>query len=201
MMKLFVATIATLLSVHAMAQGNRYESSQSLQTRQEFEQPRLVNYSSKGFRMALVKPILSLQARADGYSKTSALEKLPETLGLSLGYARLPIGHLGWSANFAYINIQNVPDQGFWRLDGNVGYTANSLFSIKGGLNISNLTRTAGVISPSAGAQTSIGLQFNKTVGIDLGYVMMQQQITILDYDTGIYIVEQGPEITLTVTL
>lgn len=132
-------------------------------------------YSSDGFRVGIVKPILNGELNGNtGNSKVS----IPATVGASLGYITLPIQSFGWTTDLAGITFEDASVSGnFIRLSMNLAYTFNPVFNIKAGANFSNLTSSQNVdMSPGMGYQTSMGIQINRHFGIDLGYVVMAQR-------------------------
>jgi hypothetical protein len=134
--------------------------------------------SSIGFRISLVKPMLDADIKASYKGNSFGnKEKLDETLGLSVGYARLPIQELGWTANAAFMEIKSEgTTTGLARIDGNLAYAFTSIVNIKGGLNLAKLTSGGGSnYSAGLGIQGSVGIQLSKNFGIDLGYTQMNQ--------------------------
>jgi hypothetical protein len=136
--------------------------------------------SAKGFRIALVKPFLDwdLQAKAD--SRTFKFDgEFEKEMGFSVGFAYLPIRNIGFTVNASYLSFNDEGDSDkahMLRADGNVGYAFNEIFSIKGGLNISDFTNSElNEYKPSFGLQFGTGIQINKNFGFDVSYVLMQQ--------------------------
>ena len=133
------------------------------------EAPQDEAISSKGFRVAILKPFLKEDTK--GSEGTSL-----KTLGFSAGYANLPVGHIGWTANLSYIDVEESPVV-FYRLDGNAAYAFTKYFNIKGGLNFSKATGNSSEdsLNPGFGLQASLGLQISENFGIDVGYTQMNQ--------------------------
>ncbi len=164
--------------------------------------PQDESVSSSGVRIALVSPFLRVDFKASYNDQSfSSNQKLDSSFGLAAGYANLPIYQLGWTANFAYLNIQSEgTNVGLMRLDGNLGTAFSKMINAKAGLNVSKLVFASGVgdYNPGIGLQASIGLQFSKNMGLDLGYIYMAQSAN--SYGTRLDISESGPELGLTGT-
>lgn len=134
--------------------------------------------SSKGFRIGIVKPMLEADIKASYQGQSfGAKEKLDEALGLSLGYASLPVQELGWTANATYMDIKNEGSStGLARIDGNLAYAFTSIVNVKGGLNISKLTKSENSkYDAGIGFQGGVGVQLTRNFGLDLGYTQMNQ--------------------------
>lgn len=134
--------------------------------------------SSQGFRIGIVKPILKANIKASfNGGSVSANENLDEALGFSLGYAKLPVQELGWTTSATYMDIKNNGESdGLARIDGNLAYAFTSIVNIKGGLNISKLTSSAGnKLNAGMGFQGGVGVQLTRNFGLDLGYTQMNQ--------------------------
>ncbi|WP_413583306.1 hypothetical protein [Bdellovibrio sp. HCB288] len=157
--------------------------------------------SSKGFRVGIVKPMLRASAEATYNGESFHVgDNLDSALGVTLGYASLPVQELGWTTNVAYIDIQNDgTSTGLVRVDGNFAYAFTSIINLKGGLNFSKLTGSGSTdYDPGIGFQGGFGFQFNKNVGIDLIYTEMNQSRT--SDLTRVDIKESGFEIGLNAT-
>lgn len=134
--------------------------------------------SSKGFRIGIVKPMLEADIKASYQGQSFGnKEKLDEALGLSLGYASLPVQELGWTANATYMDIKNNGEStGLARIDGNLAYAFTSIVNVKGGLNVSKLTKSdASKYDAGIGFQGGVGVQLTRNFGLDLGYTQMNQ--------------------------
>ncbi|MEN0060328.1 MAG: hypothetical protein AAGB31_15925, partial [Bdellovibrio sp.] len=157
------------------------------------------NISSKGFRVGIVKPILKADIEvSSSYGSASGSSNLDEALGLSLGYASLPIQELGWTTNITYIDIANAGSSvGIARVDGNLAYAFTSVINLKGGLNLSKFISGDGHenIDTGVGAQGSLGVQLTKNFGLDLGYTHMRQSSSTGGFE--VEITEAGFEIGL----
>ncbi len=158
--------------------------------------------SSSGIRVSLMSPFLRAKFKASFYGQDfSADEGLATSYGFSVGYAYLPIYRLGWTADFAYLNIENDGvTTGAMRIDANLGTSFNKMVNIKGGINLSKLVFASGVgdYNPGLGAQASVGLQLNKNFGVDLGYLYMTQSANL--NGSRFDLAEYGPEVDLTGT-
>lgn len=176
MLKQIVTILAvTALAVSAFAQSQTTpEETTSVST--HFPGPA----SAKGFRIALVKPFLDwdAEAKADGFTFKSDGE-FEKEVGLSVGFAYLPIRSVGFTVNASYLSF-NAEDESdkihLLRADGNVGYAFNEIFSLKGGFNVSDFTNSElNDYKPSFGLQFGTGIQINKNFGFDISYVIMSQ--------------------------
>lgn len=162
--------------------------------------------SAQGLRVAFVKPVLTLKVKAtlEGYGSNSNSEKIDEANGVSIGYAHLPVGRPGFTTNFALINLKEKGDDSasFLRIDGNLAYAVNQTVSFKGGLNIATVNKSEfrKTMEPGIGVQASVGLQLNKNIGIDAGFVQMRQNSKGRYDKIKISAQETGPELALTGT-
>lgn len=153
--------------------------------------------SSKGFRVALVKPMLSADITASRQGRSgSASGTLDSALGFSLGYASLPVQELGWTSNLTYMDIKDEGGTaGAVRLDGNLAYAFTPIANFKCGLNFSKLTSgtTFSSLNPGIGFQGGLGIQITKNFGFDVGYTEMNQSGSIdgIQFD----VKEKGMEI------
>ena len=124
--------------------------------------------SSKGFRVSIVKPMLSgTLSLSDGENSASASSNIKDALGISVGYANLPIQELGWSANLTHIGItQDSKTMDILRVDGNLAYAFSEIVNIKGGFNLSTITSATNEVNvtPALGYQASVGLQLHEDV-------------------------------------
>lgn len=157
-------------------------------------------YSANGFRVSLVRPILSVDFKAQFQGREVTFEEnLDDTLGLSVGYASLPVQELGFTANAAYLQVRedSNTDTSILRVDGNLAYALSSMVNFKGGLNVSNLRVKDGGdrVQPGLGLQASAGFQFTRNFGLDVGYVVMNQKSSSNGIDFQYQ--ESGPELSL----
>ncbi|PWU13465.1 MAG: hypothetical protein C5B49_14730 [Bdellovibrio sp.] len=161
-MKFSNLIFAVLLSAagSALAQETRMEK--SIATHEELP--------IQGARVGLSTPMLT----ANGVSLGG--------IGVSIGYAYLPVQQVGFTSNFSYLRLTNQSTRGsggMWRVDGNVGTAINSIFNVKGGVNLSNLPDEPIKLDPALGFQASVGVQATRNVGFDLAYVQTAQSISI----------------------
>ena len=143
--------------------------------------------SSEGFRVAVTKPMVDFKLKAGGAS--SAGYKMNEAVGVSLGYANLPVEQLGWTADVAYINGLKLKDTDSsdsvtWnaaRISGNLGYAFTEMFNVKGGVNLTKMVSgpSSSSFSPSVGFQLGAGVQFTNNFGLDLNYLQMNQTFSV----------------------
>lgn len=156
-------------------------------------------YASQGVRVSLVKPSLSMEVKfSDSDESLTFKENIDSALGLAVGYASLPIQELGYTVNGSLFDLKEAEGSAsMFRMDGNLGYAFNSIFNLKGGLNVSFFDgRDSNIkFDPGLGAQASAGFQITKNIGLDLGYIVMNQSAN----HKGVRIdaKESGPEIAL----
>lgn len=148
----------------------------------------------EGFRIALVKPVVSINADRRGQTVKGGLQ---ESIGMSIGYIRYNHDGVGWGTNFMFANLVSPQFGSFGnltRVDLNVVKGADEIH-IKGGLNVSTIANNPFVsrIAAGIGYQVSLGFMLTKNLGLDLGYVEMNQSGS---YDMK----ETGPEFNLSAT-
>lgn len=129
---------------------------------------------SEGIRISIIKPPKEMKGIVS-YSGASADQtaNADSTIGVSVGYAKLPIQNIGYTTNLAFIEAKhNGVSANIIRADGNVAYTFNKYVNIKAGLNISKFTSGNYLkdFDPGFGFQTSLGFQLNKKIGLEVGY-------------------------------
>ena len=205
--------LVTLLAVTAVAASAFAQS----QTNPEETTAVSTHYpgptSAKGFRIALVKPVLDWEAEAKADSFTFKDDgEFEKEMGFSVGFAYLPIRNIGFTVNASYLSFNDEGDSDkihMLRADGNVGYAFNEIVSIKGGLNISDFTNSElNEYKPSFGIQFGTGIQITKNFGFDISYVIMRQtNRSFADYndegtinDPTLNIIENGLELALHAT-
>lgn len=130
--------------------------------------------SSQGFRVSILKPTLDTKT-TNKYQNFSfdGTSKPDSAIGLSVGYAKLPVQELGFTTNLALIEAKFERSANIARLDGNLGYAFNKFVNLKGGLNVMKFTSGGEVIedlNPGFGYQASLGFQLNQNVGLDVGF-------------------------------
>jgi hypothetical protein len=142
---------------------------------------------TEGVRFAMVKPNLT----------SDNGDSLGDQLGVSLGYASLPVQQLGWTTNVVLIEIRDSESTvQLGRVDGNLAHAFNEFVNIKAGLNLSKyLTGGDNRLNPGLGLQASIGFQLSRGFGIDVGYSEMNQTSTRSGN-----LKESGPDLTLSGT-
>ncbi|MGE0632781.1 MAG: hypothetical protein AB7O96_10250 [Pseudobdellovibrionaceae bacterium] len=134
--------------------------------------------AAQGIRVSFLAPSLQDRFR---YSKgsttaTSKKEALNSSVGVSVGYASLPINDLGWTTNLAYIQSKYAAiDIGAIRADGNFALAFTKSFNAKIGINFTKFLEMATVknFRPNLGYQAGVGYQFYKNFSADLAYVQM----------------------------
>lgn len=125
-----------------------------------------------GFRASLLKPVLTVQI--PGRSENSRLD---DTLGMSLGYIDMQPGDFGWSSSLGYLQGKELnATTSLLRADINVGYAFDRIFSVRGGFNLSGITR-AGLsrVTPSGGLQLIGSAALYRNFSLDVGYINMNQ--------------------------
>jgi hypothetical protein len=142
-----------------------------------------------GIRVALVKPFLDFRAdlSRDGRS-VNARENLDQVLGVSAGYAHLPVRKIGWTSNFTVMEMEDDGETlGLARIDGNVGYAVLPNLNFKGGLNLSKFIAAPSEdiedLDAQFGFQASIGIHIAREISMDLGWVTMHQADNIKGTD------------------
>ncbi len=159
----------------------------------------------QGVRMAFLKPVLKMKMKAtvEGFGSFTDTEKLDSANGVSVGYAYLPIQSAGFTTNLALINIKENGDDSvsMIRADGNLAFAVNPMMNFKGGLNLTTLNKSEfrKDFKPGVGFQASAGFQLNRNLGVDVGYVTMNQQSKTID-GVSMSLEESGPEVSLTGT-
>jgi hypothetical protein len=146
--------------------------------------PEIKTVSSQGIRVGFTRSILDAQINFSMDSlSTEYSRKIDESLGLSVGYVHLPIQSLGWAASGSFFQMKNNGQEAaqMIRLDGNLAYTFNQYFHIKGGLNTSEFIKGNLLTQMSAdlSGQAGVGFQINKNFGFDVGYVEIHQSGTL----------------------
>jgi hypothetical protein len=168
---------------------------QTSYTTAEDDAPRAV--AARGFRVALVKPILDLQVETNtpAGSFLSASDDFNDALGLSVGYASLPVQRLGGLVNLAYFRMTSRDeDIGLARLDASLAYAIVENIYVKGGANVTKFTGNPNLndADPGIGWQAGAGVQFNPHLGIDVSWVEMNQSLDANAADVDFK--ESGPE-------
>lgn len=159
--------------------------------------------SSQGVRVAITKPMVDFKLKASGESSDSF--KMNEAIGVSIGYASLPVQQLGWTVDGAYLSNLKMKDPDSsssvtWsaaRLSGNLGYAFTEMLNVKGGINLTKMVSgtSADKFSPSLGFQAGLGVQFTPNFGLDVNYLQMNQTLSILG--TSVDAVMTGYELAL----
>lgn len=171
--------IAGLMLISSLAQAQGGTSSTS--TQGYFSRP----VATSGIRVGVFMPILEFETKLEwgGFRTSSNEQRIDRTAGVSVGYAHFPVGVVGFSGDFALMemyekNNGNDATVTLARLDGNVGYAVNEIFYFKGGANLSGFTQSAirDELKPSVGLQTYAGFQLNEHFGAEVGYVYMSQR-------------------------
>lgn len=186
-MKMWSGLIISLVSVGVFAQ----EAGQVTTTSKQ--ESGLV----KGIRISLVKPssysttssysVEKINGKAvQGGASIGNSDTFKNILGLSVGYANLPVQETGWTTNLAVLHSSeqnNVFD--IYRLDGNVAYAFTSSLHAFAGMNVSSAnskdtktqeSTTAESSTPGLGFQVGGGWQINKNISLDLSYVEMNRR-------------------------
>ncbi len=157
------------------------------------------DYEPRRVRIGVLAPLLdaSFKVSNEGQSKTSS-ESIQDSLGISAGYANLPLQELGWTANGSYMRIANGgPSFGLARVDGNLAYAFSEVMNVKGGLNLSKFISGGDLpkLDASLGVQLCLGFQMTKSFGLDIGYTQMNQSGKFDDFN--LELKESGLELGL----
>ncbi len=180
-------------------------SSPAATNRAEASSPKSTVPLREGFRVAFVKPVLSMKmtATVEGLGAASQTEKIDSANGVSFGYAYLPIQSAGFTTNVAIINLKEQGDDSvaMLRADGNLAFAINPTVNFKGGINLATMNKSGfrQDFSSEVGFQASAGFQFNRNFGVDVGYVTMAQQSKTIE-GVSVALEQSGPELSLTGT-
>lgn len=189
MKNILAAAIVAAVSATASAQSisNKFENT--------YARP----VAAEGLRLSVFTSALQFTVKTNFWpTEKTAMDN---TVGLAVGYAKLPIGGAGFTTNLAYMNIHKEDlDLGNARADVNLAFAANQWLVFKGGLNASKIVtgEMAKYFQLGFGGQIGASLQFSETIGLDLGYVVMNQSAKV-GTATADYVLE-GPEVGLTGT-
>ncbi len=131
--------------------------------------------ASQGIRLGFFKSFLEMELAGPGDSVKGTLD---DTMGLSVGYANLPVQDVGFSSELSYLFVkEDSSSADLIRLDANIAYAFNSNVYLKAGPNISKFVR-GGIIedlNPSLGFQVGVGGQLSKNIGGEIKFVKMAQ--------------------------
>lgn len=149
--------------------------------------PTSFDFAAQGARVSLLTPILSTHLKVSGENYNDEAETNTGSIfGLSFGYAQLPIRSLGFMADFAVFSLsEDGNESAMGRLSGNLAYSFNSKFYLKGGLNVFRFLNSAGnmTMKPGFGGQAGIGAQMTPNLGIETSYVVMKTSSEETLYD------------------
>jgi hypothetical protein len=154
----------------------------------------------QGVRVAYLQPIMKFAAKTDE-SGWELNERVDRANGISVGYANLPIGQLGYTSNFALIGMRESGlQQNIVRTDANAAYAWSNNINVKGGVNLSRFVGgDLGANSkPRIGYQMSAGYQMTSNIGADVALVEMRQTGN-RDFE-GLYTRVRGAELSLNAT-
>lgn len=183
--------VCFLLIVLELTQSQAQNTSSTPNTNRDYP-------TTHGIRVALLANSLeSHLSSKDIAVEGDGKEKLDASPGFSLGYASLPVQQLGWTANLAYLDLSSDKSYvGLLRADGNLAYSLNEVFNVKGGLNVSKYTgKIIQQLDPAIGFQAGLGIQLTQNFGIDIAYTQMHQSGTIQGYQLDVTV--SGAEIGL----
>lgn len=151
-------------------------------------------FSSKGFRFSFFVPNLGadqigsesladLNVQSNQPFLRTEKKSNPTFLGVSGGYAYMPIQSLGWTTNLAYMGArQDGATINIFRVDGNLGYAFMRELSLKGGVNFAKIdysnnnsnnylySQSKVNFDPGYGFQAQLTYQPFEYLGFDLGY-------------------------------
>jgi hypothetical protein len=132
---------------------------------------------TKGIRAGLTKPFYNASVDVGGKAGTgtfsdSSSPDVNYTNGLKVGYAYLPVGTLGYIADFDYLEV-NIEGRStnIVRLDGNAAFAFTPMINLHMGINYArNVGKGASLWDPGYGAQFGVGFQFARNLGFELNY-------------------------------
>jgi hypothetical protein len=183
MMKSTLLVLSAVFAFSALAQTSSVEIPQaaSTSTAQIPETEAARTISAKGIRAGLWVPSLSTKI---GNERSRRMDR---TVGVTIGYANLPVRSLGWTVNAGLfemtdymrgVNSMATEDSAaFAKLDLSLAYAINSYFNVKAGANVSGFTQQDGrdVFEPDLGYQAGLGVQLTRHIGIEAGVLTMSQ--------------------------
>jgi hypothetical protein len=143
-------------------------------------QIRDVNY--KGLRVGLIRPFVDFRASVAQNDREGHLRSaIDQTTGVSVGYAFLPAHRIGFTTNFAWMELEDDGDtMNLMRQDANIAYSVIPMLNVKGGVNLSLVTahpvERYEHLYPMPGAQASVGMNITRDIAVDLGWVYMMQK-------------------------
>jgi hypothetical protein len=195
MKKLTLTILACAISAQAFAQPST--------TRSTYEQQPAANVAAEGLRLGLVVPAWKAQFKANFLGQTFKSEKynFDNIVGIEAGYARLPVGNIGFIVNGTYANIhEENSDTGLARVEGNGAFAATQNLYFKAGVNISKIVtgEQASDWDPGFGFQAGLGFQMTKNLGAELAYSEMNQSSSTKGVNVDMKLA--GPEAAITGT-
>lgn len=137
-------------------------------------------FTAKGIRVGYSKPFLSFGYDYKGRTGGGYIDE--NFNGINIGYAQLPTREMGFIGALSYFQVKTKEtgqELQLVRIDGNAAYAFNKMLFAKAGFNVSNFTKfSSGVkVEPNVGAQTGLGIQFTKNIGLDLGFTLMRMTV------------------------
>ncbi len=164
--------LGLILSTSGFAQN---ESQVSTRMRSSGDTP-------NGFRISLVKSFLDAEVKATEKSSGesfSSSDDADQKLGIAIGYAKIPTLDIGFTARLLYSTYDSdeSEDPGSLRAEGNITYGFADMIYGFGGFNIHKFTSEGlDELDAGAGLQFGLGAQFTPNLGVDLGYVVMNNE-------------------------
>lgn len=160
--------------------------------------------AANGLRVSLIQQTTDLEMNVrNGDLSNSNKASAVRTFGASIGYAYLPVQTMGFTSNFAFLQLQAGGNRHFEmaRLDMNAAYAFRSDFYVKGGINGAKFTNTfLADVNAATGFQIGLGVQPSRQFGIDISYVQMNQSGKFNWSPATVDLKEVGPEISITGT-
>lgn len=150
---------------------------------------------AQGFRIDLIKAFLDVKLEVGGLGSDS--EDADQEIGLGIGYAYIPVGSMGFLGRLVHTKFDEGAKS--LRLDGNVTYGLNQNGYIFGGLNLHDYTNDElEDMDVGFGFQVGGGFQLTQNFGINLSYVIMNNDASINGYDFELEL--KGFELSLNAT-
>jgi hypothetical protein len=180
------------------------------------KQPSTKKNRPNGLRVGLVKTSLVqhyIPKEKQFVSVDSDLRRTDERntdFGLSIGYANIQVKNIGIITNILFTQYDDVNASNSVRIDASATFAFNRYVHVLGGLNVHKFTKPSNpdlnnTLDAGLGIQAGIGVQINKTLGINLKYVVINNSgRTDLGEpglrDIGADVRNEGPELSINAT-
>ena len=149
---------------------------------------------AQGFSISLVKDFMDAKINVSG-TQASEAENADHKYGIAFGSSHIANQQLGGMGRLIYTAYDGGEgeDVKLLRLDGNATYGMSSTVYLYGGLNISRVTNISSDdpylkidINPGVGFQLGVGAQFNKNMGVQIGFARLNNKVEISAPDFGL---------------